>query len=75
MSVFAVTQRFVICADTEGIRSALCGIARIDALVTNFFVDIITRIICFALRVVFTSIRLRTESSKTDGSRRTVECC
>ena len=75
MCVFAITQRFVFCADAEGIWSALSRIARIHTLVTDFFVDIITGVVCFALRVVFTGIRLSAYTPETNGSRRAVECC
>lgn len=61
--------------DAEGIGSALSGIARINALVTDLFVHIITGIIGLALRIVFTSIWVRTEPSEANGTRRAIECC
>lgn len=74
MGVFAVTERLVFSTNTVSIGPALGGITRVDALVSDIFVHVITGVVSLALGVVFASVGLSAYASETYGARRTVEC-
>lgn len=74
MSFFTITRGLVVSADTESVGPALSGIARVDALVTDLFVDVIAGVVGLTLGVVFACVRLDTNPSETNGTRRAIEC-